>query len=36
MHYNFNKGKPDNPHYFMSEELLVPHANNTDTQRVNC
>ena len=24
-----------NKHYFLSEELLVPHTNNTDTQRLN-
>jgi DNA-directed RNA polymerase beta subunit len=36
-HYKFNKPKAGkkNPHYFMSEELLVPRANNSDTQRIN-
>jgi len=35
-HYKFNKPKKNkNPHYFMSEELLVPRANNADTQRIN-
>jgi DNA-directed RNA polymerase beta subunit len=35
-HYKFNKAKDKkNPHYFMSEELLVPRANNSDTQRIN-
>jgi len=36
-HYKFNKPKniKENPHYFMSEELLVPRANNSDTQRIN-
>jgi DNA-directed RNA polymerase beta subunit len=36
MHYNFNETKnKKNPHYFMSEELLVPRVNNADTQRIN-
>jgi len=36
-HFNFHKNKnvKKNPHYFMSEELLVPRANNSDTQRIN-
>jgi DNA-directed RNA polymerase beta subunit len=35
-HYKFNKpASKRNPHYFMSEELLVPRANNSDTQRIN-
>jgi DNA-directed RNA polymerase beta subunit len=36
-HYKFNKPKDikKNPHYFMSEELLIPRANNSDTQRIN-
>jgi DNA-directed RNA polymerase beta subunit len=36
-HFNFHKNKNSkkNPHYFMSEELLVPRANNSDTQRIN-
>jgi DNA-directed RNA polymerase beta subunit len=35
-HYKFNKPKNKrNPHYFMSEELLIPRANNSDTQRIN-
>lgn len=36
-HYKFNKPKnpKKNPHYFMSEELLIPRANNSDTQRIN-
>jgi DNA-directed RNA polymerase beta subunit len=36
-HYKFNKPKnvKKNPHYFMSEELLVPRSNNADTQRIN-
>jgi DNA-directed RNA polymerase beta subunit len=36
-HYKFNKPKnlKKNPHYFMSEELLIPRANNADTQRIN-
>ncbi len=36
-HYKFNKNKnpKKNPHYFMSEELLVPRASNSDTQRIN-
>lgn len=25
----------DNPHYFLAEDLLVPRANNSDTQRIN-
>jgi len=36
MHYEFNEAKDKkNPHYFMSEELLVPRVNNSDTQRIN-
>jgi hypothetical protein len=36
-HYKFHKNKDTtkNPHYFMSEELLIPRANSTDTQRIN-
>jgi DNA-directed RNA polymerase beta subunit len=36
-HYKFHKNKAakKNPHYFMSEELLIPRANNSDTQRIN-
>ena len=30
-----NKNADVNKHYFLSEELLIPHANNTDTQRAN-
>lgn len=34
MYYNFENNK-ENPHFFMSEELLVPRVNNSDTQRIN-
>jgi DNA-directed RNA polymerase beta subunit len=35
-YYKFNKpNNESNPHYFMSEELLIPRANNSDTQRIN-
>jgi DNA-directed RNA polymerase beta subunit len=35
-YYKFNKPKDkENLHYFMSEELLVPRTNNSDTQRIN-
>jgi len=34
-YYNFNKEKDSNPHYFLCEELLVPRANNSDSQRLN-
>jgi len=35
MHYNFNgTDNKKNPHYFMSEELLIPRTNNSDTQRL--
>lgn len=36
-YYNFhvNSNANVNKHYFLSEELLVPHAQNTDTQRLN-
>jgi DNA-directed RNA polymerase beta subunit len=36
-HYEFHKNKnaDKNPHYFMSEELLIPRASNSDTQRIN-
>lgn len=35
-YYNFNKNSnvDENKHYFLSEELLVPRANNSDTQRL--
>lgn len=34
--YKFKKpSNPENKHYFASEELLVPRANNCDTQRLN-
>ena len=29
MYYNFENNK-ENPHFFMSEELLVPRVNNSD------
>ena len=36
MHYKFNENsEKENKHYFMSEELLIPRANATDTQRIN-
>jgi DNA-directed RNA polymerase beta subunit len=36
MHYKFNENSnKENKHYFMSEELLIPRANATDTQRIN-
>ena len=33
-YYDFNKNSnvDENKHYFLSEELLVPRANNSDTQ----
>lgn len=36
-YYDFNKNDNamENKHYFLSEELLVPRANNSDTQRLN-
>jgi DNA-directed RNA polymerase beta subunit len=35
MYHDFKDNK-DNPHYFLSEELLVPRGvNNSDTQRIN-
>lgn len=36
-YYDFNKNDnvAENKHYFLSEELLVPRANNSDTQRLN-
>jgi DNA-directed RNA polymerase beta subunit len=35
-HFKFNKANDKkNSHYFMSEELLIPRANNSDTQRIN-
>lgn len=35
-YYKFHKNSdPKNKHYFLCEELLVPHANSTDTQRGN-
>ena len=36
-YYDFNKNSDvdENKHYFLSEELLVPRANNSDTQRLN-
>jgi DNA-directed RNA polymerase subunit beta len=34
--FKFNKtNSKKNQHYFMSEELLIPRANNSDTQRTN-
>ena len=35
-YYDFNKNDNamENKHYFLSEELLVPRANNSDTQRL--
>ena len=32
--FHKNSNNDVNPHYFLSEELLVPHAQNTDTQRL--
>lgn len=36
-YYQFHKNSnaKKNPHYFLGEELLVPHANNTDAMRLN-
>lgn len=35
-YYKFHENEDKkNKHYFLSEEVLVPHANNTDTQRLN-
>lgn len=36
-YYDFNKNSnvSENKHYFLSEELLVPRANNSDTQRLD-
>lgn len=34
-YFKLHKNLKDNPHYFMSEELLVPRCNNCDTQRIN-
>lgn len=33
--FHKNSDSKNNPHYFLCEELLVPHTNNTDTQRLN-
>jgi hypothetical protein len=37
-YFSFNKPDPEkkNPHYFLSEELLVPRVQNSDTQRIDC
>jgi DNA-directed RNA polymerase beta subunit len=32
--FHKNSSGDANPHYFLSEELLVPHTQNTDTQRL--
>lgn len=36
-YYKFheNPDSAENPHYFLCEELLIPHTNNADTQRLN-
>lgn len=34
-YFKFHKNKIKNPHYFLSEELLVPRANSCDAQRLN-
>ncbi len=34
-HYNFTPGSPTNPHFFLAEDILVPRANCSDTQRLN-
>ena len=36
-YYDFNTtdNADSNKHYFLSEELLVPRANNSDTQRLD-
>jgi len=34
VYYKFHKNKEDNKHYFLCEELLIPHTQNTDTQRI--
>lgn len=33
--FHVNEHADVNKHYFLSEELLVPHTNSTDTQRLN-
>ena len=33
--FHQNSNAKENKHNFLSEELLVPHANNTDTQRLS-
>ena len=33
--YDKFKEPINNPHYFMSEECLVPRVNNSDSQRIN-
>lgn len=34
-YFNFHENEKKNPHYFLSEELLVPRANSCDAQRLN-